>query len=274
MKKLLSGVTISLFLAAAPALAATPVSTDVGVALEEKVTEVWKVYQDQGPIDPLFTDMRSMLKNWGDADEVTRKRLDRAMEDLLNRCNRAKLVMGDTARLKAMIIDARVDRYLRLLWKEAVKRGATREQFNEIVTLLRHRAEVASQPTDISKRVHNAMMELMEKAKEGGTLTMLEMSSFEDELVKARLDRAIAWLEDAAVERNATREQFLYVRDLLTARARIWQKDIEFQNLVNELKRELEQLNERAMNAGLTRAEFMRFRERCLSRARGVVSGI
>jgi len=256
-------------LAACALLTSPALPVDLGLALEAKVDQVEVAYTAKRPVEPIFTDMRSLVDQWSDQNEITRERLNRAMADLEARCARAKMAIGDTMRLKTQVIDARLDLELRLLWKEAIKRDATREEFDRVADLLRHRAEVAKEPPDISQRVNDMLDKLMQKAKDSGTLTTMEMSVFEDENVKARLDRALAWLEELAVERNATREQFLRVKDLMDDRARIWQKDVEFQTLVAHVKQEVDHMMERIMQSGtVDRAEFERLREMCMTRAR------
>ena len=272
MKNVLMSALAGALMLGAASVANAESPIDFGVQLEQKVDQLQAAYDAKKPTKPYFVDLGSLVDQWGDADEITRKRLKRAMDDLMVRCERAKMQMADTMRLKAMIIDARLDRDLRLLWKQAMKRGATRADFERVAELLRHRAEVAKQPDDISQRVNNAMLDLMKKAKEGGTLTTLEMSTFEDDLMKVRLDRALAWLEEMAVARNASREQFLYVKDLMMDRARIWQEDVEFQNAVNHVLRELDQLMDRALQAGLNRSEIQRLRDMCMCRARNAVT--
>ena len=101
----------------------------------------------------------------------------------------------------------------------------------------------------------------------------LELAVFDDQLVKSRLDRALAWLEECACARVASREQFLYVKDLMTDRARIWSEDLEFQAHVEFVKEQIDRLMDRALMAEVTRDEFARLREYCMVRARAAVDG-
>lgn len=262
-------------LAACAMLAGPAPPVDLGLALEAQVDQVEVAYRASRPVKPIFTDMRSLVDQWSDQNEITRARLLRAMADLEARCARAKMSIADTMRLKAQVIDARLDIELRLLWKEARKRDATREEFERVADLLRHRAEVAKQPPDISRRLEEALEKLMAKAKKEGTLTATEISVFTDDDVKARLDRALTWLEELAIERDATREQFLRVKDLLDDRARTWKKDTEFQELCAHCKQEVDRLMDRIMLSGtVSRAEFERLREMCMTRARAAVLGL
>ena len=256
-------------LAACALLSSPAPPVDLGLALEHMVDHVELAYSANRPVKPVFTDMRSLVEQWGDQDAVTRERLLRAIADLEARCARAKMALADTMRLQAQVTDARLDLELRRLWTAARERGATRAELERVADLLRHRAEVAKQPPDISRRVDAAFQELKVKAGKAGALTATELSAFEDVDVMARLDRALVWLEELAVERRATREQFLRVSDLMDDRARIWQKDTELQNHVAQVKQQVDRLMDRIMQSGtVDRAEFERLRETCMTRAR------
>jgi hypothetical protein len=249
-------------------------SFDLGIQLEADVDAVGVAFEAKQPVKPYFTDMRSLVDQWSDQNEVTRDRLQRAIADLEARCANAKMQLADTMRLKAQIIDARCDVELRILWKRAVNGDASRADFERVADLLRHRAEVAKQPPDLSRQVQEALDDLMLRAKEVGVLTTLELSIFEDQVVQLRLDRALAWLEELATERNATREQFLRIKDLMSDRARLWAKDLEFQALVERVQEQVDQMMDRILKSGVVdRSEFERLRTECMTRARAAVVG-
>jgi hypothetical protein len=272
MKTALFSALIGALLLGAPSDAKDSGSIDLGIQLEQTVVQLQEAYEGSQPTKPYFVELSALADQWTDMDEVMRKRLQRAISDLMARAELAKLRTIEMLRLRAMVIDVRLDRDLRMLWKQALAREATREDFQRMVDLLNHRAKAAMQPDDITQRLNTALDNLMKKAQGGGTLTVLEMSGFQDEMVKARLDRALAWLEEMALERDATREQFLYVKDLMTDRARIWQEDIEFQNAVNHVLRQLDELMARGVEGGLDRADLQRLRDSCMCRARGAVT--
>jgi hypothetical protein len=268
MKAMLSGALCCALLAGAATT--TP---DLGVAIELKLDQAEEAFNDGRPSKPFFVDAKDLVDQWSDAKTEARERLLRAIDDLIARAEYAKLHMTDTMRMKAMVIDVRLDRDLRILWQLAKDREATREQFMLVVDTLRHRAEVAKQPPDITAGLNEALDKLMEKAKETGLIVPLELAVFDDQLVKSRLDRALAWLEECACARVASREQFLYVKDLMTDRARIWSEDLEFQAHVEFVKEQIDRLMDRALMAEVTRDEFVRLREYCMVRARAAVDG-
>jgi hypothetical protein len=267
--KLFIGSLLACALLTSPGL-----SVDLGIQLEADVDAVGVAFEAKQPVKPYFTDMRSLVDQWSDQNEITRERLQRAIADLEARCANAKMQLADTMRLKAQIIDARCDVELRILWKRAVNGDASRADFERVAELLRHRAEVAQQPPDLSRKVQEALDNLMMRAKEAGVLTALELSIFEDQVVQLRLDRALAWLEELAIERNATREQFLRIKDLMDDRARLWAKDLEFQALVERIHEQVDQMMDRALRSGVVdRSEFERLRTECMTRARAAVVG-
>jgi hypothetical protein len=273
MKTLLSGVLCCALLAGAAASVDRGDTPDLGISIELKLDEAEKAFNDGRPTKPFFVDAKSLIDQWSDARSEAKKRLLRAIDDLIARAEYAKLHMTDTMRMKSMVIDTRLDRDLRLLWELAKERKPTREQFALVVDTLRHRAEVAKQPPDISQGLEEAINKLMEKAKETGLITPLQLAVFDDQLVKARLDRALFWLEECACSRLATREQFLYVKDLMTDRARVWSEDLEFQAHVDLVKEQVDRLMDRALTAGISRDDCARLYDLCMQRARASVDG-
>lgn len=174
--------------------------------------------------------------------------------------------------MRAMIIDAKCCTEIRILWKQAKIRDATRAQFEYVANLLEERAEAAKEHPDLRQMLQDEIKKLMKRYLAGEDLAALELQFFDDEAVRSLLDRALAWLADMAVERHATREQFEYVRDLMKDRARVFSESLEMAALLRRVEAEIDRLkNPDYFPAGYTREHFLKLKEMCLKKAREFV---
>ena len=236
----------------------------------DKAEVAWKAKR---PTKPFWDDIASHIPGLTDVSSKQKARLARAIKDLTERAQNAHLIMSDFWRTKGMIMDGTCSAQVRILWKKAKNRDATRAQFEYCADLLRQRADAAKEHPDLRQLLQDGINKLMKQYLAGEELTAMQTSFFDDEMVRSMLDRAVAWLEDMAVERNATREQFEYVRDLMKDRARIWSEDLEMQALVRRVEAELDRLLQRDLRtASFSREDFLKLREMCLKKARAVVS--
>lgn len=274
MKILLSSIAAFLALSAIPASAGTDGRTDYDYFVQQ-VDAAEAAWRSERPTKPFWQDIKSTLPSWTDAQGAQKERLERAINDLIERAQHAQLIQSDFWRMKAMIIDAKCCTEVRILWKQAKNRDATRQQFEYVANLLEERAEAAKEQPDLRQKLQDGINELMKKYLGGATLTELETDFYDDETVRSMLERAITWLEDMAVKRHATREQFEYVSDLMKDRARVWSEDLEMAALVRRVEAEIERLkNPDFAPAGYTRDHFLKLREMCLKKAREVVSPV
>lgn len=234
-----------------------------------KVKEAERAFEAAKPVEPFLQDIKSTLPTFGDAAEDKRERLERAIDDLLQRAKNAALIREDFWRLQAMIIDAKCCTAIRDLWAQAKKRGATRAEFERVADLLRERAEAAKEHPDLRQMLQDEINKLMKRYLASEKIADSEMLLFEDEAVRSMVDRALAWLEDMAVSRHATREQFLFVKDLMLDRARKFSEDLEWRGLMERVEAELDRLMNRDVStAGFTREDFAKLREMCMKKAR------
>jgi hypothetical protein len=260
-------------LLAGPALSARAPRVDYQ-DLVNKVKQAEQAFKDAKPVKSAFEDIKSQLPTFDDAEQVKRERLERALDDLIERAKNAQIILEDFWRLQAMIIDAKCCTEVRILWKQAKNRDATRRQFEYVATLLEERAAAAKEHPDLRQMVQEQIDKLMKKYLGGENLSEPEMLIFDDEMVRSLLDRALAWLEDMAVSRHATREQFLYVKDLMTDRARKFSEDAEWRALMERVNAELERLMNRDLaTAGFGRDDFLKLREMCMTKARAAMTG-
>jgi predicted metal-dependent hydrolase len=275
MKLLICTIASCIALTATPATATTVSGTDY-TALVQVVDSAEAAWKNDQPTEPYWQDVLSQLPAYGDAQGPNGARLKRAINDLLERARNAHLIIEDFWRAKGMIIDAKCCAEIRGLWKQAKNRKATRAQFMRVAGLLDERADAAKEHPDLRLRLQEAIDKLMKKYLAGEDLMPMETKFFDDESVRAMLDRALAWLEDMAVARQATREQFVYVRDLMRDRARIWSEDLEMKALLRRVEAEIDRLLaiHRKLGApGFSREDFLKLREMCMKKARMVVSG-
>lgn len=257
---------------AAPALAAPP---RVDYAdLVNKVKQAEDAFKAAKPVKSAFEDIKSQLPTFEDAAADKRARLERAVDDLIERAKNAQIILEDFWRLQAMIIDAKFSTELRILWKQAKNRDATRRQFEYVASLLEERATAAKEHPDLRQMVQEEIAKLMKKYLAGEDLSEPEMLLFDDVQIRSLLDRALDWLEDMAISRHATREQFLYVKDLMTDRARNFSEDLEWRGLMERVNAELERLMNRDFaTAGFGRDDFLKLREMCMTKARAAMTG-
>ena len=277
MKHLLTGVAACALLAAAPRAAWGDDSVDYQTLVQvvQDAQSAWEADPADPDTSSYLADLASTLPTWTDIESAQRARLERAIEDLTRRAKAASLELEDFWKLEGMIIDAKCCSEVRKLWRAAKGRDATRAQFEYVANLLEERADAAKEHPDLRKLLQDGIKKLMRMYLAGEALPLAQTTTFDDVMVRSMLDRAIDWLEDKAVERKATREQFEYVRDLMKDRARIWSEDLEFQALVERVEAEIDRLLERALaSQAITRDEFLKLRELCLSRARRAVSEI
>jgi vacuolar-type H+-ATPase subunit I/STV1 len=272
MKLLLCSIASCFAMAAMPATAAADGSTDYQ-ALVNTVDQALHAWRADKPTKPYWDDIKSQIPGWTDAATEHKERLARAIQDLIERAKNAQLILEDFWRTKAMIIDCKCNTEVRILWKQAKNRDATRRQFEYVANLLHERGEAAKEHPDMRQLLQDGINKLMKKYLAGEDLTLMETRFFDDEMVRSMLDRAVKWLEDMAVERKATREQFEYVRDLMKDRARIWSEDLEMQALLRRVEAEIERLMGGDLaTVGFGREDFLKLREMVLKKAREVVS--
>ena len=274
MKLLLSSIAACAILVASPPVAAGDTGSD-HLILVQKVDAAEGAWKAAESTVPYWQDIKSTLPAWTDIQGEQLKRLQRAIDDLIERAQNAHLYLEDFWRIKGMIIDAKCCAEVRDLWRQAKGRNATRAQFEYVADLLSQRADAAHEPPELRQLLQEGINKLMRKYLGGAELTLLETSYFDDEAVRSMLTRALDWLEGMAIERHATREQFEYCRDLMKDRARFWSVDLEFQALVRRVEAELDRLmNPDYIPAGYTREHFVKLREMCLQKARQAVEGL
>jgi hypothetical protein len=273
MKLLLSSIAAGAILIASPPAAAGDNGSDY-LVLVQKVQDAQTAWEADRPTKPYWIDIKSTLPAWTDVQSQHMARLQRAIDDLVERAQKASLYLEDFWRMKAMIIDAECCTEVRQLWKMAKIRKATRAQFEYVADLLRQRADAAKEHPDLRQLLQDGIDKLMKEYLAGAALEQVELSSFDDAMVRSMLARAVDWLEGMAIKRQATREQFEYVRDLMKDRARIWSEDLEFQALLARVEAELDRLmNGDFGSAGFGRDDFLKLREMCMQKARAAVSG-
>jgi hypothetical protein len=271
MKLTLSAIACAAFLAA-PANS-MPGTTGEYLGIVNTVKEAEKAFGDAQPTKPYWQDIKSKVDAWTDLDLTKKEQLQRAIDDLIERAQNAAIYMEDFWRMRAKIIDAECSTAIRILWKKAKNRDATRTEFEYVADLLRQRADEAKEAPDLRAMLQKEIEKLMNRYIGGEKIAQVDMSMFDDEAIRSMLDRSIAWLEDMAVKRHATREQFTYVRDLFRDRARIWSEDVEFQTLLRRVEAEIDRLMNRDLtSASFGRDDFLKLREMVLKKARDVVS--
>lgn len=258
---------------AAPALAAVSFRVDYS-DLVNKVKQAEDAFKAARPVKSAFEDIKSQLPTFTDAEQEKREQLERAIDDLIERAKNAQIILEDFWRTKAMIIDAKCCTEIRILWKQAKNRDATRRQFEYVASLLEERAEAAKEHPDLRQMVQDEIAKMMKRYLSGVDVTETELLLFDDVQIRSLLDRALDWLEDMAVSRHATREQFLYVKDLMTQRARNFSEDLEWRGLMERVNAELERLMSRDLStAGFGRDDFLKLREMCMTKARAAMTG-
>jgi len=270
--KLLCSIATCVALMAGPALA-NPDGTADYTALLNTVDKAEQAWHDRQPTKPFWDDIASQIPGWTDAATWHKERLARAIADLTERARNANLQLQDFWKMKAMIIDCKCNTEMRILWKKAKNRDATRAQFEYVANLLHERGEAAMEHPDLRQMLQDEIDKLMKRYLAGEDITALQEQFFEDEAVRSLLDRAVAWLEDMAIARHATREQFEYVRDLMKDRARIFNESLEMAALLRRVEAELDRLrNPDYFPAGYNREHFLKLKEMCLKKARDFVT--
>ncbi len=204
-----------------------------------------------------------------DKADTDAERLTRALDRLEGRAARAALDAKEYDRYRIRVVDSRLDRAIAWLEQKARDRGATREQFQNAVALLEKRAQlskkVGSRLPSIREALSSKISALQAKAAE---ITAPEALSFGADIVDTRLERALAWLEEKALERKATREDFDRVRDILVDRADLAMRiDATAPDLRQRWLDAVARLEERAKEAGLTREDFLELRDALTKRA-------
>ena len=270
--KLLCSIATCVALMAGPALANPDGMTDY-TALLTKVDQAEQAWRDRQPTKPFWDDIATQIPGWTDAATWHKERLARAIADLTERAKNANLYLQDFWKMRAMIIDCKCNTEMRILWKKAKNRDATRAQFEYVASLIHERGDAAKEHPDLRQMLQDEINKLMRKYLAGEDVTAMEFNFFADDAARSLLDRAVAWLEDMAVARHATREQFEYVRDLMKDRARIFDESLEMAALLQRVEAELDRLkNPDYFPAGYTREHFLKLKEMCLKKAREFVT--
>ncbi len=202
-------------------------------------------------------------------------------------------------------LEARFERALADLERKALARGASREDFVRVRSLWEERARAAqgggaAEPgsVDLDARFQRALAALEQRAL-AGQVTRADFEALRamwiararraagtdvpaaaEASIETRFERALADLEAKAVARQATREDWQRVKDLLAARAR----HAVFSNaspagggdgaataLADQLASALARLEQRAAGGELTRGEFQSLRDMLITRARQAV---
>jgi hypothetical protein len=201
-------------------------------------------------------------------------------------------------------LDARLEIALDALEKKAEARNASREDFNQVRDMYIARAEAAKATAgtpggagevDIVARFGRVLDELEKKAMAGeysreeyqalrqsyikrarGAVAEKPTPEAQPDPLEARFEAALADLEQRALARNASREDFNRVREMLIARARLaaggtagdTTPNTQFDELKQKLEAALTQLENRANEGNVTREEFQALRNMLIKRAR------
>jgi hypothetical protein len=219
------------------------------------------------------------------------------------RAKAAPVVAAEPQDPAAVELEARLQRALDHLERQAVARQATREDFNVVRQAWEARlaatqagGDEAAQAT-LRQKVGRALEDLERRARDGqatreeyaqlrqalltrarGAAAPVAPAGEGDASLDARFAQALDELEAQALARQATREQFGAVRGMLSARARRAAKaegldDGAATELQQEYERALARLEERALAGEVTRAEFTELRGTLAARARRVAKG-
>ncbi len=195
-------------------------------------------------------------------------------------------------------LEARLQRALDHLEKQALARQATRDDFGAVRQAWEARLAAAQPAGDegaqatLRQKVGRALEDLERRARDGQA-TREEYAQLRQALLtraraagapaapvaegetslEARFAQALDELELKALARQATREQFGAVREMLAARARRTAKaegleDGAATQLQQDYERALARLEERALAGQVTRAEFTELRATLVTRAR------
>lgn len=235
-----------------------------------KAKEAEKAFDDAKSPERYLQDIRSSLPTFGEADQGARERLQRVIDDLLERAKKANLAREPFWELQAQIIDAKCSTAIRDLWLQMKQRHATVDQFERVADLYRQRAEAAKEHPDFSKMVQEQIDKLKKRYLASESISPWDTSMVDDATIVSMLDRGLAWLEDMAVKRHATREQFEYVRDLMKQRARNFSENVEWRGLMQRVDAELDRLMNRDLSSsGFGRDDFAKLREMCMTKAEG-----
>lgn len=200
-------------------------------------------------------------------------------------------------------LEARLQRALDHLEKQALARQATREDFVAVREAWEARLASTQAAGDeaanatLRQKVGRALEDLERRARDGqatreeyaqlrqalltrarAAVAPAAPATEGDASLEARFAQALDDLEQKALARQATREQFGAVREMLATRARRAAKaegldDAAAGELQKEYERALARLEERALAGQATRAEFAELRATLVARARRAANG-
>lgn len=205
--------------------------------------------------------------------EAQRARLQAYIDALQEKAKTAAVDEAQLAFLQDQIIDARMDRYLNWLQKQALARFATREDYNRVLEVLKERGEAAKAQNDpdfaaMRDRWSKEIDALQARAATAAP-TQKEFDTLREQIIDARLDRALTILEKLALARGATRAEFNAVRDMLIERAEAAKSTgSESATQLASYQSALADLEKRALNGEATREQFAAVKAQLVTRAR------
>ncbi|MCC6409747.1 MAG: hypothetical protein IT453_21510 [Planctomycetes bacterium] len=202
--------------------------------------------------------------------QTLRDRLRAVVEELRSRAEAGLFDADALARLREDVLDARAERALAWLEERAVARHATRAEFERVGALLEARLARATEQPDADGNSRERWKKLVadvQARQDAGGATAADFVALREELVASRLERALAWLEQKALARGATRVDFARVRAALEDRAAA-AGAVGGGDELERLQKALAKLEERALNAEITRDEFREVAQKLIGKAR------
>ncbi len=285
----LPAIAIAAWLVAAPAHTTPAIRTSLQTpenALEEHEARTERAFgalrehvKQKNATHTEFEALRTALREQAEALEAThprakalRERLAAVIDELEERAKSAALEADVLERLHEDLIEARLDRALDWLQRQALKRDATRTDYERVARALGERAENAKAKDGDTGNERERFTKLVDDLEARGKTYVLAESDFAPlraALIDARLNRAMAWLEDQAVARNASRADFERVSRLLAERAEAAKAtEPDAVEKTQRLQKALAKLEERAANAAITREEFQQLKDQLFKKAR------
>ncbi len=236
-------------------------------ALEAVRTKVLAGDADRAAYEELVAAIRGSYGNLGQStpDAITvRSRLVAAVDDIYARAKQAKIAPEEFSALKVDLLDAQLEDTLAGMATTPGEKGV-----DALAAGVKQVADASQELDPGTAEWRTRAQALIDGLKKKATPEPVDLEPLREELAHARAMRSEVVLEKRATSKGATQTDFTRARnhlsDLLELQAR---NDPEARELQKKLVSAIDDLEHRAAEAALTKADFESLRKELVQRGR------
>jgi chromosome segregation ATPase len=252
---------------APPKPAAPATQARVEAALESVRQRVLAGDNDRAAYDEAVGAIRSSFENLQASTPDTqsvRSRLVAALDDIYARAKQGQIAAEEFAALRVEVLDASLQDALARLATQSGSGG-----LKAVESALKQLADAARELDPGTAGWQSRAQALLDELKQKPAAGAAEIEPLQSELAHARALRAEVLLEKHATQKSATATDFArmrnHVSDMLELQARL---DPQARELQQKLAAAIDELEQRAAQSQLTRADFESLRKELAQRGR------